>query len=74
MPGRTLEPGTTYICGTHHRLTVPVRFGGGARMRHAGSGDHAWCGSERFTERTVREVDRETALGALAGEDGDHDR
>ena len=68
MPGKTPQLGTTYLCGTHGRLTVPVRFGEEARMRHAGSGDHAWCGSERFTERRVREVDRETAL---AGKDGE---
>ena len=72
MPGKTPQLGTTWLCGTHNRLVVPVWFEGEKRMRHAGTGDHAWCGSARFTQRVVLEVDRETALAALAGEDGDH--
>ncbi len=69
--GRAPQPGITFICGTHGRLSVPALYDGEARMRHAGAGDHDWCFSARFTERQVREVDRETALAALTREDGE---
>ena len=72
--GRAPQPGTSWICGAHNRLSVPAWWNGEKRMRHAGPGDRDWCFCKRFTERVVREVDRETALAALgnAGEDGEH--
>ena len=69
MPGRTVELGTSYICGIHGRLAIPVWVEGEKRIRHAGTCDTDWCGSERLTERVVREVNRQTVLAALAGED-----
>ena len=67
--GKAPELGISYICGTHGRVSVAVQYEGETRMQHSGSGDRAWCASERFTQRVVREVDRETALSSLSGED-----
>ena len=65
MPGRGVELGTTYVCGIHGRLSIPVWVDGEKRIQHAGPSDHDWCGSQRLIERQVREVDRETVLAAL---------
>jgi hypothetical protein len=69
MPRAPVEFGTSLICGTHGKLSAPAWHKGEKRMRHATAGDRDWCRSERFTRRVVDEVDRETALAALTGED-----
>ena len=68
MPRVPIEFGTTYKCGTHGKRSAPAWYKGEKRMRHTGAGDHDWCFSKRFTRSVVDEVDRETALAALAGE------
>jgi hypothetical protein len=67
-----IEYGTTWICGSHRRLATPVRCNGEDRVRHSGPGDQDWCGSQRFTQRDVSEVDRGTVLAALTGETQNH--
>ena len=69
MPRSEPALGTTWKCGQHGRLAIPVWVEGEKRIRHAGTCDTDWCGSERLTERVVREVNRQTVLAALAGED-----
>jgi hypothetical protein len=63
--GKASEPGTTYLCGTHGRLTVPVWQEGEKRMRHSTAGDGDWCFSQRYTRRVVEEVDRAEVLASL---------
>ena len=65
MGGREPELGTTWKCGQHGRLAIPVLYEGEPRIRHAGACDTDWCRSQRLIERQVREVARETVLAAL---------
>ena len=69
MPRSEPALGTTWKCGIHGRLSVPVLFDGEKRIRHAGTNDTDWCGSQRLIERQVREVGRDEVLASLAGED-----
>ena len=66
MTTTEMPAGTTFLCGQHRKLSVPVLYDGEPRIRHVGDKD--WCPSQRFTERVVREVDRETVLAQLTGE------
>ena len=72
MPRSEPALGTTWKCGQHGRLAIPVLFEGEPRIRHAGPSDHDWCGSQVLTERVVREVSRDEVLASLAGEDKEH--
>ena len=67
--GKAPELGTTYLCRSHGRRSAPAWYKGERRMRHAGPGDYDWCFSQRFTKREVSEVDRETVLAQLTGEE-----
>ena len=73
MPRNEPEPGTTWKCGIHRRLAIPVLYDGEKRIRHAGANDTDWCGSQVLTERQVREVSRDEVLATLTGKDGDRD-
>ncbi len=70
MPRSEPALGTTWKCGIHGRLSIPVWVEGEKRIRHAGPGDHDWCPSQRLRERVVSDVSRDEVLATLTGNDG----